>query len=207
MTIDYSLYLITDRYLVGNKNFFDAVAKALKGGVTLLQVREKNVSSREFYAISSKLKEITRQFDVPLIINDRLDIALAVDADGLHIGEDDLPIEIARKLLGNNKILGYSASTVEEARYAEKMGANYLGTGAVFPTDSKKDAGAAIGLDKLREVVESVNIPVVGIGGISPQNIDAVKSAGANGIALISAILSQEDTYKAAKELLTRWKR
>ncbi|AKL95650.1 thiamine-phosphate pyrophosphorylase ThiE [Clostridium aceticum] len=207
MTIDYSLYLITDRYLVGSKDFFDAVAKALQGGVTLLQVREKNISSKEFYDIGLKLKEITREFNVPLIVNDRLDIALAIDADGLHIGEDDLPIEVARRLLGKNKILGCSASTVEEALYAEKMGANYLGTGAVFPTDSKKDAGAAIGLTKLQEVVESVEIPVIGIGGVSVKNAASVKSTGASGIALISAILSQEDTYQAAKELIALWKK
>lgn len=207
MAIDYSLYLITDRFLVGDKDFFDAIAQALKGGVTLLQVREKEIDSKDFYTIALKLREITQKFNVPLIINDRLDIALAVDADGLHIGQSDLPINVVRNLLGKSKILGYSASNVEEALYGEKMGADYIGAGAVFPTNSKLDAGDSIGLAGLKEIVESVQIPVVGIGGISMGNISDVKATGAMGISLISGILSQKDTYKAAKELIQQWKK
>ncbi|MBO8168658.1 MAG: thiamine phosphate synthase [Thermoanaerobacteraceae bacterium] len=205
MAVDYSLYLITDRHLVGNKDFYRSVIKALEGGVTLLQVREKNVSSREFYEISLKLKKIARQYDVPLIINDRLDIALAVDADGLHIGQDDLPVATARKLLGREKILGYSVSNEEEALYGERHGADYLGAGPVYATDSKKDAGRPIGTEGLKKIKQTVNIPVVGIGGISAENLADVKRTGADGISVISAILSRDDTYRAAKELIDLW--
>ncbi|SES64076.1 thiamine-phosphate diphosphorylase [Natronincola peptidivorans] len=207
MAVDYSLYLITDRHLVGTKDFFDSIAKALEGGVTLLQVREKDISSKEFYDISLKLKKIAHAYNVPLIINDRLDIALAVDADGLHIGQSDLPIDVVRKILGESKILGYSVSTIQEALYGQRMAADYLGAGAVFSTDSKADAGEAIGLEGLKKIVAAVSIPVVGIGGISISNINKVKSTGADGISLISAILSQEDTCKAAKELISLWKK
>ncbi|SNS25111.1 thiamine-phosphate diphosphorylase [Anaerovirgula multivorans] len=207
MAIDYSLYLITDRLLVGDKDFFDAITYALNGGVTLLQVREKNIDSKNFYNIALKLKQIAREFNVPLIVNDRLDIALAIDADGLHIGQNDLPIDVVRSILGKDKILGYSASNVEEALYGEKMGADYIGAGAVFATGSKLDAGDAIGLKGLKEIVEHVHIPVVGIGGISINNLSEIKAVGAEGISLISGILSQKDTYKAAKELIQQWKK
>jgi thiamine-phosphate pyrophosphorylase len=207
MVVDYSLYLVTDRYLVGNKDFFESVRRALDGGVTLVQIREKNVSSKEFYQIALKVQKITREYNVPLIVNDRLDIALAIDADGLHIGQEDLPIEVARKILGKDKILGYSVSNREEAVYGEKMGADYLGAGAVFPTGSKKDIGEPIGIEGLKRIKESVRIPVVAIGGVGMDNLEKVKETGVDGIAVISAILSREDTYKAAKELVVSWEK
>lgn len=207
MVIDYSLYLVTDRYLVGNKDFFESVRRALDGGVTLVQIREKNVSSKEFYQIALEVQKITREYNVPLIVNDRLDIALAIDADGLHIGQKDLPIEVARKILGKDKILGYSVSNREEAVYGEKMGADYLGAGAVFPTGSKKDIGEPIGIEGLKRIKESVRIPVVAIGGVGMDNLEKVKETGVDGIAVISAILSREDTYKAAKELVVSWEK
>lgn len=205
MSIDYRLYLITDRDLVGGKDFYQSIIDAIRGGVTLLQVREKDVPSRDFYNTALRLKEITSEYGIPLIVNDRLDIALAVDADGLHIGQDDLPIEVARRVLGKDKILGYSVSSIAEAKFGEKMGADYLGAGAVFPTGSKKDVGEAIGLDGLSQIKKSVGIPVVAIGGIGIQNVKDVKKTGVEGISLISAILSKDDTYKAAKELLDLW--
>lgn len=206
MVIDYSLYLITDRNLVGTKDFYRSVRDALRGGVSLLQVREKELSSRDFYNSARILKDMAAQYNVPLIVNDRLDIALAVDADGLHIGEHDLPLEIARKILGKEKILGYSVSSIEEARYAVENGANYLGAGAVFPTGSKADVGEVIGLEGLEEIKNAVKIPVVAIGGIAAQNVREVKKTGVDGISLISAILACEYPYRAAKELLALWR-
>ncbi len=205
MVIDYSLYLITDRFLVGNKDFYYTVEQALAGGVTLLQIREKNIDSLDFYQTSLKLKAIVEKYQVPLIINDRLDIALAVDADGLHIGQQDLPLEKVRGLLGKEKILGYSASTLTEAVYGEKMGADYLGVGPVFFTGSKADIGEIIGLNGLQEIVEHASIPVVGIGGININNLEAIKKTGAQGVSLISAILSSNDPFQAAKELIEKW--
>ncbi|MCC5912525.1 MAG: thiamine phosphate synthase [Clostridiaceae bacterium] len=207
MAVDYSLYLITDRKLVGDKDFFDSIENALKGGVTLLQVREKDISSKDFYDISLKLKTIALKYKVPLVINDRLDIALAIDADGLHVGDDDLPLHIARKLLGPDKILGYSAGDLESAQYGVQHGADYLGVGAVFPTGSKSNAGDAIGIETLQQIVENISIPIVGIGGISTTNIAEVKATGAQGISLISAILAKDNTYEAAKELIHLWKK
>ncbi|SMP61762.1 thiamine phosphate synthase [Anoxynatronum buryatiense] len=205
MKIDYRLYLVTDRTLTGETHFYEKVQQALKGGVTLLQVREKEVGSREFYDITCTLKKIAAPFGVPVIVNDRLDIALAADADGLHIGEGDLPVEVARKWLGNRKLLGYSAGSPSSAAYGERMGADYIGAGAVFPTDSKKDAGTAIGLKTLEEVVKSVGIPVVGIGGISAANLSQVKATGVAGVSLISAVLGHAEPEKAAKELTLQW--
>ncbi len=206
MPLDFSLYLITDRDLVGSKDFFDSIEKALEGGVSLLQIREKNASSKEFYSLGIKLKKMAEKFNIPLIVNDRIDIALAIDADGVHIGQEDLPIDKARQLIGRDKILGYSVSTPEEAVYGEKMGADYLGAGPVFPTGSKKDAAQPIGLDNLKLIKQSVNIPVVGIGGINSKNLALVKATGIDGISVISAVLCEADTYRAAKELGDLWR-
>lgn len=207
MGVDYSLYLITDRVLVGNKDFFTSVRKALEGGVSLLQIREKNASSKEFYELGLQLKKLVSEFNIPLIVNDRLDIAQALDADGVHIGSEDLPLDVVRRIIGANKILGYSVSSVEEALYGEKIGADYLGAGPVYPTGSKEDASAPIGLDCLKSIKESVKIPVVGIGGIGSANIKQVKQTGVDGISVISAILSRDDTGHAAKELSMLWRK
>lgn len=206
MAVDYSLYLVTDRILVGSKDFFLSIRKALEGGVTLLQLREKEAASREFYDIGLKVKEMAAEFRVPLIINDRVDLALALDADGVHVGQQDLPLEVVRKMIGSRKILGYSISNQEEALWGERMGVDYLGAGPVFPTGSKKDAPKAIGLIKLKEIKDSVNLPVVGIGGIGAANLREVKETGIDGVSVISAILSQEDPYAAAKDLRDLWK-
>lgn len=207
MAIDYSLYLVTDRGILNGRDIFKAVEDAIKGGVTLVQLREKDISSLDFYNIAVKMKALVNSYGIPLIINDRLDIALAVDADGLHIGQDDLPLQITRKLLGPDKILGYSVSNVEEAIHGQKGGADYLGAGAVYPTGSKSDAGIPIGAEGLRKIKESVSIPVVGIGGIGVNNIGEVKNTGVDGISLISAILGSQDIQSTSSMLIDLWRK
>ncbi|NLG33196.1 MAG: thiamine phosphate synthase [Syntrophomonadaceae bacterium] len=206
MLIDYSLYLVSDRGILKGRDLFRAVEEAIKGGVTLVQLREKNISGLEFYNLALKMKEIVHGYNVPLIINDRLDIALAVDADGLHIGQGDLPLAIARKLLGPHKIIGYSVSNEEQALYGEKNGADYLGAGAIYPTGSKADTGEAIGLLGLRKIKEAVSIPVVGIGGIGLSNLKEVKATGIDGISVISAILGSDDIEGTSRALIKLWK-
>jgi len=195
------LYLCTDRALSLGRPLLETTETAIDGGVTLVQLREKDLSSREFYELALALRELTKRRKVPLVINDRLDIALAVEADGLHIGQSDLPIEAVRRIAGKNFFTGVSAGTIEEALRAEKAGADYLGVGAVFPTGSKADAGDAIGLDGLRAICAAVTIPVVAIGGIAPDNAAQILQSGAAGIAVISAILSQPDIKAAAENL------
>lgn len=197
--VDYSLYLVTDRELLGDRNLEDGIELAIRGGVTLVQLREKSVSTLKFLQLAIKVKEITSRYHIPLIINDRLDIALAVDADGLHIGQDDLPMLKARELLPN-KIIGVSASTLAEAQLAQQQGADYLGVGAVFSTTTKTDA-PEVSLDQLELIKNSVTIPVVAIGGINRTNLQQVMATGIDGVSVVSAILAQEDIFKATKIL------
>lgn len=206
MSVDYSLYLVTDRGILGNRDLFKAVEDAIKGGTTLVQLREKDISSLEFYNIALKLKALVHHYHVPLIINDRLDIALAVDADGLHIGQEDLPLEVARRLLPG-KILGYSVANVVQARQAQKNGADYLGASPVYLTSSKPDAGPPVGLAELKRIKTSVSLPVVGIGGIGLGNITEVKATGIDGVSIISAILGNADIEGAARNLLKLWRK
>ncbi len=206
MAVDYTLYLVTDRDILGDRDLFTAVEEALKGGVTMLQLREKTASSRDFYQLAVRMKELAAAYQVPLIINDRLDIALAADAGGLHVGQDDLPVAVARRILGPGKILGYSVSTVEEAIYGEQNGADYLGASPVYATGSKVDAGSPIGIDGLRQIKQSVAIPVVGIGGIGEANILDVKRAGVDGASVISAIMGSRDLKRAASALIAAWR-
>jgi len=198
--VDYKLYLVTDRDVLKNKDIYTAVEESIKGGVTLVQLREKNISSLDFYNIAVKLKQITDKYNIPLIINDRLDIALAVDAAGLHIGQEDIPAKIARKLLGENKILGVSARNLKEAKKAEKDGANYIGVGAIFPTSTKSDA-QAVSIEALKEIKENISIPVVAIGGINTNNVRLLEPANIDGISVVSSILGKENITLAAKEL------
>lgn len=202
MPVNYSLYLVTDRDILRGRDLVAAVADAIRGGVTLVQLREKDITSREFYELAVTLKKVVNAYKVPLIVNDRLDIALAADADGLHIGQKDLPLVEARRLLGPGKLLGYSVKTIEQAVYGEKKGADYLGAGAVFETGSKADAGKPIGLATLCSIKAAVSLPVVGIGGINAENASAVKRSGADGVSVISAILGHEDVAGAARDLL-----
>ncbi|MGI6453894.1 MAG: thiamine phosphate synthase [Syntrophomonadaceae bacterium] len=206
MLIDYSLYLVTDRGILKGKDLFKSVEEAIKGGVTLVQLREKDTSSLEFYNLALRMKELVHSYNIPLIINDRLDIALAVDADGIHIGQGDLPLEIVRRLVGPKKIVGYSVANVDQALYGENHGADYLGVGPVYPTDSKLDTGEPILLTGLRMIKEAVSIPVVGIGGIGLSNLKEVKSSGIDGISVISAILGSEDIAGTSKKLISLWR-
>ncbi|MCI1945278.1 thiamine phosphate synthase [Clostridium luticellarii] len=201
MEIDYSLYLVTDRGFLKNISLSKAVEDAILGGVTLVQLREKNISTREFYKLALEIKEVTHHYNIPFIINDRLDIAQAVDADGVHLGQSDMPLTAARRILGKNKIIGISAGTVEEAVDAEKNSADYVGIGTVFFTGTKKDIDTPIGVGGVRRIYNSINIPAVAIGGISQDNFKDVLSTGVDGISVISAILGKEDIKSAARNL------
>lgn len=198
--IDLSLYLVTDKSDDVEK-FLNTIEEGIKGGVSVVQIREKTAETLDFYNLALKVKEITEKYDIPLIINDRVDVALAIDADGVHVGQSDMPCDITRKLIGDNKILGVSAATIEEAKKAEKDGADYIGTGAVFPTATKDDAPSITKQD-LKNVVESINIPVVAIGGITLENAHELTDTGIAGLSVISAIMSSENPKKSSEELL-----
>lgn len=205
MAVDYSLYLVTDRPMLNGRDLIDEVLKAVRGGVTLVQLREKDCSSREFYHLAAALKEALDKKAIPLIINDRLDIAMAVDADGLHIGQEDLPLNIVRNLLGTNKIIGVSASTLEEARVAAKQGASYLGIGPVYFTDTKKEIPQPTGIELLKEFRAVSDIPMVAIGGVTAESLPAIKKTGMDGAAVVSAILKENDVEKAAQRMIKQW--
>jgi len=198
--IDLTLHVLTDRKLSHGRS--QVPQAAIEGGARLIQFREKAMSTHELVDTASQLRQLTRQAGVTLIINDRLDIALAVDADGVHVGQDDMPVSLARKLLGPGKIIGVSAGNLEEAQHGVRDGADYLGVGPIFATSSKADAGAPIGLAGLAEIKRHVSIPVIAIGGITAANVTEVLSAGADGVAVISAVVSQPDIVAATRELL-----
>ena len=198
--IDYSVYLVTDHRNTTDEEFLNIIEEAIKGGTTIVQLREKTASTKEFYQLALNVKEITSKYDVPLLINDRIDIALAVDSDGVHIGQDDMPADIARKIIGKDKILGVSASTVAEAKKAEADGADYIGSGAVFPTATKDDADSVSKL-QLKEIVHSIDIPVVAIGGITLENADTLKDTGIAGFSVVSAIMSADNPREASQKL------
>ncbi len=199
--IDYSLYVITDKKLV-NGSIEEAVRRAIAGGATIVQYREKDANTAEMIRVACRLHRITKAASIPLIINDRLDVALAVDAEGVHVGQEDMDASVARKLIGDGKLLGVSVKTVNEALRAVNEGADYLGVGDIFGTTSKKDAGEPIGLKLLKKIADSVSIPVVGIGGITKANAGNVMESGADGIAVISAIIGKPDPEKEARELI-----
>ena len=198
--IDYKLYLVTDRDVLGSRDLVQSVEEAIKGGTTIVQIREKNCSSLDFYQVAMQVKEVTSKYNVPLIINDRLDIALAIKADGLHIGQEDLPLTVARKIVGDDMIIGVSASTLEEAMIAQEQGADYVGIGSVYPTSTKLDA-KYLALDELRRIREAVKIPIVGIGGINEKNVSELMETDIDGVAIVSAILGKEDIKSAAEHL------
>ncbi len=203
---DLTLYLVTDRRWLGEKTLWDSVEEAILGGVTLVQLREKKISSKEYLELAQRVKEVTDRHDIPLIINDRIDIALAIDADGVHLGPEDLPVPIARKLLGDDKIIGSSAASVDEALLFQAQGADYLGVGAVFPTATKRGT-EKVGLEDLRGIKSAVHIPVVAIGGIKAENAKPVMETGVDGVAVVSAIMDQTDIREAARHLLSLLKR
>lgn len=198
--IDYTLYLVTDREIMSTERLEIAVEQAILGGCTVVQLREKNCSSLEFFEIAIKIKETTDRYQIPLIINDRIDIALAVDAAGVHIGQNDIPARIARKLIGDNKILGVSASDFEEAMKAYKDDADYLGVGAMFITDTKTDARFT-SMDELAQIRKYIPLPIVVIGGINETTIPKFEGIDINGFAVVSAIISQPDIKAAAQNL------
>lgn len=194
------LYLVTDRSWLGEKSLVSQVEKSLNNGVTFLQLREKNLDDESFLKLAKELKELASRYNVPFVINDNIDIAIRSGADGVHIGQGDMPIEEAKKVIGEDKILGVSVGTVEEAIHAEKLGADYLGVGAIFSTKTKEDA-QYFTLETLKSICESVNIPVVAIGGINKNNISSLKYSGIDGVSVISAILAQRDIVKSTYEL------
>ncbi len=198
---DLSLYLVTDRELTQNRPLEDLIKEAIKGGVSMVQIREKNCSSLDFYDLAKRVKELLNPHQIPLIINDRVDIAQAVDADGLHIGQSDLPYAVARKLLGKNKIIGLSVENLEQAQQANQLDVDYIGLSPVFYTDTKTDIAPALGLDGIENIARISKHPMVGIGGIYIGNAEQIIKSGANGIAVVSAILSSENPKQAAKQL------
>lgn len=198
--LDLSLYLVTDKSDDVEK-FLKTIEEAIKGGVSLVQIREKTAETLDFYNLALKVKEITEKHDVPLIINDRVDVALAVDAEGVHVGQSDMPCDVTRALVGPDKIVGVSAATIEEARKAESDGADYIGTGAVFPTATKDDAPKITKKD-LKEIVESISIPVVAIGGITLNNAHELNDTGIAGLSVVSAIMSSENPKKIIRRAI-----
>ena len=199
MNIDYSLYLVTDDS-TDEEKFLKTIEESILGGVSIVQLREKEATSLNFYNIALKVKEITNKYNIPLIINDRIDIALAIDAEGVHLGQSDLPCKIARKLIGD-KILGISASNIDEAKTAEAEGADYIGSGAIFNTKTKDDADS-VTIKELKEIVHSVNIPVVAIGGINEKNAYKLRDTGISGISVVSAIMQSKNPKIASEKLL-----
>ncbi|HAZ30673.1 TPA: thiamine phosphate synthase [Candidatus Acetothermia bacterium] len=199
--VDYSVYVVTDRRTAGDRDLVAVVEAAVSGGATVVQLREKASSTRDWLALGRALHRITRRAGVPLIVNDRIDVALALDAEGVHVGQDDMPAGIARRLIGPDKILGVSTETLELAREAAEAGADYLGVGDIFGTPSKPDAGPPIGLARLAEIARKSEIPVVGIGGITLENAASVIAAGAVGVAVISAVIGAPDPAAAAQRM------
>ncbi|WP_333861653.1 thiamine phosphate synthase [Clostridium sp.] len=201
MELDYSLYLVTDRNILKGRPLHEAVEQAILGGVTLVQLREKDASTREFYKQAVEVKKITESYNIPLIINDRLDIAQAVDAEGVHFGQSDMPLIAARNILGKNKIIGISVGNIEEAVEAEKNSADYVGIGTIFFTGTKKDIELPIGIQGLKKIYDNINIPAVAIGGINENNFKEVLSTGIEGISVVSAILGKNNIKDAAEAL------
>ncbi|KEQ34838.1 thiamine-phosphate pyrophosphorylase [Streptococcus mitis] len=197
------LYLVTNRYQDSVESFLEKVETACRSGVTIVQLREKNLTTNQYYQLAKQVKEITDAYQVPLIIDDRLDVCLAVDAAGLHIGDDELPVLVARKVLGPEKILGVTAKTVERALEAEESGANYLGTGAIFPTTTKENAPITL-ISTLKTICQRVTIPVVAIGGLTSENIDQLIGTGIAGVAVVRDLMQAEDIEAKTQAFLTR---
>ena len=197
---DLLLYAVTDRTWLGDETLYQQVEKALKGGATFIQLREKHLDDAAFLEEAVELKELCRRYHVPFVINDNVEIALKMDADGVHVGQSDMEAGNVREKLGPDKIIGVSAQTVEQAVLAEQRGADYLGVGAVFPTGSKDDADD-VSHETLKAICEAVSIPVIAIGGISRNNVMELAGSGICGIAVISAIFAQPDIEAATKEL------
>ena len=197
------LYLVTNRYQDSLESFLEKVETACRSGVTIIQLREKNLTTNQYYQLAKQVKEITDAYQVPLIIDDRLDVCLAVDAAGLHIGDDELPVSVARKVLGPEKILGVTAKTVKRALEAETAGADYLGTGAIFPTTTKENAPITL-ISTLKTICQTVAIPVVAIGGLTSENIDQLIGTGIAGVAVVRDLMQAEDIETKTQAFLTK---
>ena len=197
------LYLVTNRYQDSLESFLEKVETACRSGVTIIQLREKNLTTNQYYQLAKQVKEITDAYQVPLIIDDRLDVCLAVDAAGLHIGDDELPVSVARKVLGPDKILGVTAKTVKRALEAETSGADYLGTGAIFPTRTKENAPITL-ISTLKTICQRVAIPVVAIGGLTSENIDQLAATGIAGVAVVRDLMQAEDIEAKTQAFLTK---
>ncbi|WP_373600058.1 thiamine phosphate synthase [Paraclostridium bifermentans] len=196
------LYLVTDSDILKNRDFYKCIEDALKGGVTTLQLREKNVGGKEFLEKAIKLRELTKKYNTLFIINDRVDVAMLCDADGVHVGQSDIPVDKVRTLIGKDKIIGVSAHSVEEAKNAKDGGADYIGVGAMFNTTTKSDA-SIVTIDTLKEIDQNVDIPKVLIGGMNLNNISLFKGVNIDGYAVVSAILNVDDIY----EECIKWKK
>ena len=197
------LYLVTNRYQDSLESFLEKLETACRSGVTIVQLREKNITTNQYYQLAKQVKEITDAYQVPLIIDDRLDVCLAVDAAGLHIGDDELPVSVARKVIGPEKILGVTAKTVKRALEAEEGGADYLGTGAIFPTTTKENAPITL-ISTLKTICQRVAIPVVAIGGLTSENIDQLIGTGIAGVAVVRDLMQAEDIEAKTQAFLTK---
>lgn len=197
------LYLVTNRYQDSLESFLEKIETACRSGVTIIQLREKNLTTNQYYQLAKQVKEITDAYQVPLIIDDRLDVCLAVDAAGLHIGDDELPVSVARKVLGSEKILGVTAKTVKRALEAETSGADYLGTGAIFPTTTKENAPITL-ISTLKTICQRVAIPVVAIGGLTSENINQLIGTGIAGVAVVRDLMQAEDIEAKTQAFLTK---
>ncbi len=197
------LYLVTNRYQDSVESFLEKVETACRSGVTIVQLREKNLTTNQYYQLAKQVKEITDVYQIPLIIDDRLDVCLAVDAAGLHIGDDELPVSVARQVLGPEKILGVTAKTVKRALEAETSGADYLGTGAIFPTTTKENAPITL-ISTLKTICQRVAIPVVAIGGLTSENIDQLMGTGIAGVAVVRDLMQAEDIEAKTQAFLTK---
>ena len=197
------LYLVTNRYQDSVESFLEKIETACRSGVTIVQLREKNLTTNQYYQLAKQVKEITDAYQVPLIIDDRLDVCLAVDAAGLHIGDDELPVSVARQVLGPDKILGVTAKTIKRALEAEEGGANYLGTGAIFPTTTKENAPITL-ISTLKIICQRVAIPVVAIGGLTSENIAQLIGTGIAGVAVVRDLMQAEDIETKTQAFLTK---
>jgi len=197
---DTTLYFITDSTGFSEEEFLCRTEQALKGGVTLLQLREKNKTTREYIALAQKVHEITKKYNVPLIIDDRIDVVMAVDAEGVHLGQSDMPVDIARRILGEGKIIGATAKTVPQALQAYKNGADNLGVGAIYPTTTKVKT-VLTSVDTLKDIVKAVPIPVNAIGGLNKNNMSVLEDSGIAGVCVVSAIMKADNPQKAAEEI------
>lgn len=197
------LYLVTNRYQDSLESFLEKIETACRSGVTIVQLREKNITTNQYYQLAKQVKEITDAYQVPLIIDDRLDVCLAVDAAGLHIGDDELPVSVARQVLGPEKILGVTAKTIKRALEAETSGADYLGTGAIFPTTTKENAPITL-ISTLKTICQTVAIPVVAIGGLTSENIDQLMGTGIAGVAVVRDLMQAEDIEAKTQAFLTK---